>query len=153
MLDWLRDRYYRWKYGWPRPRPAAWEEAARRRGLFPAYADLGGGIALDRAGEVWYSEEPEVWSDPYVLDQPELRFAALGVALRRYPELAALAPRREATDPECPTCKGRGYAADLPPHLRYLILCECGGMGWLPARVAAMHREGVAGSESSPPAV
>src|SRR5262245_59487346 len=138
MFDWIYDRYYRWKHGWPKPRSAKWERAARDRGLFPAFADWGGGLALDRTGEVWRSEEPDQWLNPSVETDHQLRFAALGIAVRRYPALSYLTPRRGPDDPVCPTCEGRGYPAKLPPKLRYWIMCQCGGLGWIPRAVAQL---------------
>jgi len=138
MFEWLADRFYRWRHDRRRGRP--WERGPRARGLFPAYADWGGGMAVDRAGEVWYAEEPAGWAARGVVAEPDIRFAALAVAVLRHPEIAHLAPVRTAGDPACPTCHGRGYPAQLPPKLRYWIVCQCGGLGWVPTALANRPR-------------
>jgi hypothetical protein len=136
MFEWLADKYWRWRCRQTRPR--AWERGPRAHGLFPAYSDWGGGMAVDRTGEIWYSEEPAAWTNPGIVEEPSIRFAALGVAVCRHPELADVRPvRQPADDPVCPTCGGRGYPAQLPPRLRYFVVCPCGGLGWIPASLAA----------------
>ena len=142
MLDWLADKYWRWYYR--RSRARAWERGPRAHGVFPAYSDWGGGIAVDRRGEVWYSEQPSSWTNPAVVEDPAIRFAALGIAVGRHPELADVRPIRHANDPMCPTCRGRGYPAQLPPRLRYFVVCQCGGLGWVPAQLADHARTSLA---------
>jgi hypothetical protein len=93
-------------------------------------------MAVDRSGEIWYSEEPAAWTNPAIVEEPSIRFAALGVAVCRHPELAGVRPVQQQGDPTCPTCGGRGYPAQLPPHLRYFVVCPCGGLGWVPAALA-----------------
>ena len=136
MFEWLVDRYWRWRGRRNRAAQREWESAARARGLAPAYADLGGFLAVDRAGDVWCSETPDGWDAATRVAEPDVRFAAIGVAVGRHPELARLVPDRRPEDPTCPTCRGRGSPADLPPRLRDRILCQCGGLGWLPAELA-----------------
>jgi hypothetical protein len=98
MFDWITDRYYRWKHGWPKPRSAGWERAVRARGLFPAFADWGGGIALDRSGQVWRSEEPDQWLNPMVETDPQLRFALPAAARDSSANLLSLHLAQALTD-------------------------------------------------------
>ena len=134
MFEWLADRYWRWRDSRTRPRP--WERGPRAHGLFPAYSDWGAGMAVDRDGEIWYSEDPEPWTNPGIVDDPSIRFAALGVAVCRHPELSHVRPVRQASDPVCPTCDGRGYPAYLSPRVRYYVVCQCGGLGWVPVSLS-----------------
>lgn len=133
MFEWLADTFWRWRYSKPRP----WERGPRAHGLFPAYSDWGGGMAVDRNGEIWYSEDPERWTNPGIVEEPSIRFAALGVAVCRHPELAGVRPARGPEHPTCPSCHGRGYPAQLPAKLRYFVVCQCGGLGWIPAALAS----------------
>ena len=132
LFEWIADRYYRWKHGRRRARARAWETGPTARGLYPAYCDWVGGLAVDAAGEVWFSEGPAEWTAPMRVEEPEIRHAALGVAVGRHKAIAHLRPERGPNDPTCPTCKGKGYPAQLPPNQRYWILCQCGGLGWIP---------------------
>ncbi len=147
LIDWIADRYWYWRHARPRGRERAWEAVPRARGLYPAYADWVGGFALDARGEVWFSESPAEWIAPERVKERAIRHAATGVAVRRYPELASLSPVRGPDDPICPTCKGAGRSMQLPPKLRYWIVCECGGLGWIP------HESQSARSEPDAPAV
>ena len=92
MFEWLVDRYWRWKHDWHHRRLLPWERTARSLGFYPAYADWSGGIALDRAGEVWRSEDTS-WGEPTRVFEAEIRFAAQGIALRRYPSWRRLCPK------------------------------------------------------------
>ena len=137
MFDWLAERFWQWRVERDRHR-RAWEGAARARGLYPAYCDMSGaGIAVDRGGEIWYSESPETWTNVERVAEPDVRFAALGVALARHPELAHLRPQRGPDDPVCPLCGGRGSPVQFPPRVRRSIVCQCGGLGWIPARLVS----------------
>ena len=131
MFDWIADAFWRWQT--ERKRWRGWEAGARAHGLFPAYHDFGGGIAVDREGEIWYSETPAAWTNVARVEQHEMRRAALGVAVRRHPELAHLWPARTAEDPPCPSCRGTGVPRGLPARTRHVMVCECGGMGWIAA--------------------
>ena len=136
MFNWLRDKYWRWQAKRNRARRAPWERGPRSHGLFPAYADIGGGSAVDRDGEVWYSEEPMEWTDVRRVEDPALRHAILGVAVRRHPELAHIWPKRGANDLQCPGCGGTGVFGGLPVQVRHNIICQCGGLGWIPGDLA-----------------
>jgi len=94
-------------------------------------------MAVDRNGEIWYSEDPERWTNPGIVEEPSIRFAALGVAVCRHRELAHVRPVRNANDPTCPGCHGRGHPDQLPARLRYFVVCQCGGLGWIPAELAS----------------
>ncbi len=149
MFAWMLDRYWRWKHGreWALGKP--WERVPRTLGLYPAYSDWVGGFAVDQAGEIWFSDEPAIWKDPHRVAEPDIRFAVIGVAVRRHPELAQFMPVRGPDDRICPTCFGVGYPKQLPPKLRYRILCQCGGLGWIPR--ATLGAQGGNHLESVPP--
>ena len=150
FFEWIADRFYRWKYGRYRARERAWEAGPKAHGLYPAYQDWIGGFAVDATGDVWLSESPAEWGEPVRVEEPQFRHAALGVAVRRHKAIAHLTPERGVNDPICPTCGGRGYPAQLPPQHRYWILCQCGGLGWIPEGLVPPG--GVVASGSGAPA-
>lgn len=136
----ISDRFWRWRHGWPVPRAQPWFRAARAAGLYPGYADFGGAMALDASGAVWVAEDMADWSARAPVEHPGIAFAVTVHATRRYPQIAHLRPERQPGDPDCPSCGGAGFQRELPPRLRYSILCECGGGGWVPRSLAGLRR-------------
>lgn len=137
MIDWFADRFWRWWFAFWRWRGRPWERHLRGRGLYPAYADWCGAFAVDRQGVVWFSAYPDNWSEPEPVVDRAIHFAVLAVATRRHAAIAHLRPERTATDIDCPTCHGLGYPRQLKPRHRHWIICQCGGLGWVPRDMAA----------------
>ena len=108
-----------------------WVAAASRRGQFLAYADWVGIFTVDADGAVYFAERVDL-ADQFLVDDARLRNAARLAAAERTPALAHLRPVRGADDPDCPSCAGTGLVP-LPPGAEGTIICECGGLGWLPA--------------------
>lgn len=132
LVDALLDRYYRWRasrYGAARP----WESPIRAAGFYPAYSDWVGAFGVDAAGEVWFAEHGQSWSERQPVREPELQHAARGVAAVRHPAVPGLAPARGPDAVPCPQCDGHGVMYDLPARVRYAFVCQCGGLGWVPS--------------------
>jgi len=107
-----------------------WREEAISRRLLPVYSDWECWYALDELGEpVFAGEEGGKSLQP--LTNRRHRFVVLALAAARYPALASLRPVRQPDDPTCQTCGGTGRPT-LPPDVDNII-CECGGLGWIPA--------------------
>jgi hypothetical protein len=105
-------------------------------GALPLYLDMGGGVGLSSDGELigFFWDEPQA-AKPET--DPHLRFLALVVGSRKYPELASLLPKRSVTDRDCPVCEGTGFVSGLAEMgvNSNVIHCYCGGAGWLPSNV------------------
>jgi len=100
----------------------------------PLYADWSGGVAINQDHELIAFD----WDDAQsakVETNPHLRFLALVVGSKKYPELASLSPARSESDRNCPVCDGTGIVQQLAEMGvdSNVIHCYCGGAGWLPA--------------------
>ena len=100
--------------------------------LLPVILDMGGCLGLRPNGDVMSF----VWDEPRHLRperDPRICNTVYYRASVKYPELAALAPKRPATAIDCPHCDGTGSVSWLPnADLANTIVCYCGGLGWLP---------------------
>lgn len=121
--------------------PAPWElgfdppldlrAVAAATGLLPALLDMGGCLGILPSGAVGALD----WDEPgrvRDVDDARLRAIAYHRAALRHPALGALAPRRGEDAAPCPACGGSGRCPGLPAGLADRILCECGGLGWVP---------------------
>ena len=115
-----------------------WVAAARGRGQYLAYTDWVGIFTVDPDGAVYFAERVDL-ADQVRVDDARLQNAARLAAAERVPALAHLRPVRGADDPDCPSCGGTGRLR-LPPEAEGKIICECGGLGWLPAEYVDPHR-------------
>ena|SRR5215212_8707348 len=121
------------------PDPMNLCQVVARFRILPLYLDWSGGWAIRSDGEVisFSYEEP---FDLKVEDDTRIRNIALFEGSKKYPELKALAPERPSNAVGCPHCKGAGtpggireYAKEKgKEHLLDVIVCYCGGLGWLP---------------------
>ena len=106
------------------------ELAAELRAL-PILLDMGGCYWLRSDGEIFSS----IWDEPRELrveGEERIRNLVLFQAVRKFPELEPLMPKRPATAQDCDFCRGTGIVNELPPELAKDVLCFCGGLGWLP---------------------
>jgi hypothetical protein len=108
-----------------------WREEAVHRRLLPVYSDWECWYALTEQGEPVYAGE-EGWNGLQPLTNRRHRFVVFAIAAATYPALANLRPVRKPEDPTCETCGGTGRPR-LPPGVENSIICECGGLGWIPA--------------------
>lgn len=86
----------------------------------------GGFDYIDANGEVWAQD---LWRDSLeqIADGPR-KVAAIAIAAKRTPELAAWLPRRPSSAVNCSMCSARGWL-DVARHT---FLCTaCHGMGWV----------------------
>lgn len=109
----------------------AWLRDAREAGLYAGYADWMGVMAVDESAEVWFIPHGETWAAKKRVAELEIRHAVRAQAAKRYPRVKALRYNSPPEHDICPTCDGTG-TPHLPPSLRYRVVCQCGGLGWIP---------------------
>ncbi len=61
-------------------------------------------------------------------------YGVLLVGARKFPELCALIPKREPDDYQCESCVGTGEHPLKSETGDKRVICECGGLGFLPNR-------------------
>ena len=104
---------------------------ATRYNLLPIYPDWTHCYGLRSDGIVFlFSTEDEEMTIHEETDE-RLRNMALYLGAKKYPELKLLVPVRPATAIDCPACEGLGKI-DIPGVGPDVIVCYCGGLGWLP---------------------
>ena len=131
IVELIRDRYHRWRAARYRA-SLPWVKRVREVGLYPAYSDWIGAFAVDAQGGVWFTEHGRNWGEREAVAEPELQHVVRGVAALAHPHVVALRQRRAEDARTCESCKGRGVMYDLPAHLRHRVVCQCGGLGWVP---------------------
>ena len=102
----------------------------------PLYLDWTGCLAIRPDGEVIWIED-ESYEVREVEDERE-RNLALFQGSRRDPDLRCLVPPRPPDAFDCPDCHGTGklpFRGDQA-HLAEVVVCSCGGLGWVPASPA-----------------
>lgn len=102
----------------------------------PLYLDWTGCLAIRPDGEVIWIED-ESYEVREVEDE-RVRNLALFQGSRRDPDLRCLVPSRPPDATDCPDCHGTGK---LPfpagkEDLAEVVVCSCGGLGWVPASPA-----------------
>lgn len=122
-------------------RPASWHKDARAAGYFPAYADWMGIFALDPSGVVWFAPHPVDWSSAERVEEVDLIHVARVQAARWTPSALPFLPIRGPTAHTCPSCHGSGNPNTSARHWSK-VMCECGGLGWVPAAWRSSHTSG-----------
>ncbi len=112
------------------------QSLARREQLLPIYRDWTGFIGINSEGRLFFVDTEEQ-SSPKVLDSPAFAHVALAQSRVHFPALAPLVPRRAADSRDCPSCGGTGQVVIGGHAIAENVVCACGGLGWLPANVAA----------------
>ena len=106
-------------------------EGARRHDVLPLWNDFMGCIAIRPDGEVVFFSWDDVGALEVVAEigpDQAMVHAARGFGSRRFPMLAGIAPARGPEARTCGTCKGEGVIPGVPEN----VVCECGGLGWVP---------------------
>ena len=89
-------------------------------------------------GEVWVvategDEKPQVESDA------RMRRMALFQGTKKYPKLKPLVPSRPLDAVACSHCGGSGRV-DVPGVEPGVVICYCGGLGWLTSEDDSTHQ-------------
>ena len=110
--------------------------------VLPLTSDMGGFYGVSTAGALfefhWEGDE----RGRLVTDERAVHSTWFQAA-KKYPELAAFLPHRPPSAQVCEVCGGTGTPANLPEHLADVIVCYCGGAGWLPPATAQAPRPAV----------
>jgi hypothetical protein len=106
--------------------------------LLPLYLDWTAFIGLAPTGELVLAE----YEAPFATKNAEvaeagrwkagIRHLAFAAGFIRYPHLTWLQPVRTSDAVVCTTCSGTGRPSFGGEPAPENVLCECGGMGWLP---------------------
>ena len=108
------------------PEHEAVREIAERHGALMLYAGWTGWLAIRPTGELLYiDDQRRDFTEPV---EPMWITVALLKGTRKFPELAALLPRRSQTSVDCSLCKGTGAPI---PQLPKIGCGVCGGIGFV----------------------
>jgi hypothetical protein len=91
-------------------------------------------LDTDGALHVLLGDPPAAGAERTVANALEANFAWFGT-MERFPELRFLLPVRPADASECRICGGTG---EPPWQGQHLVVCGCGGAGWLPPGAEGM---------------
>ena len=108
--------------------------AAQTHHALPFWKDIGGCLFLHPTGAVLTLG----WDTPSVVEPVEdtphdrnLVHAARASAAERFPSISGLRPERGPNARTCPGCGGTGRLSAYADRFKFLV-CQCGGLGWLP---------------------
>jgi hypothetical protein len=113
-------------------RPTLGESAALisdQKSLVPIEQTIDGWFCLTCGGEVVHVDAAGGQAE--IIYSKILAVAMLGSLARRFPLATWFLPRADRAMP-CPRCKGYGTVPNLSEKLRERVLCQCGGIGWIP---------------------
>lgn len=105
--------------------------ASKHRAL-PLFRGMDGYCALALTGQVLEFEWPR-FDDPMPISPRRRAYGAIAIGARHYPELAPLLPTRQPEDADCEHCGGSGRHPLAIETSDERVLCECGGLGFLPS--------------------
>jgi hypothetical protein len=120
-------------------KPSVQESAARARNQRVVLSDWAGIWTVGEDGTPYFSERTDL-VDQVEVQELKGRNMARALAAERYPDMARFRPVRSNTDLDCSTCGGTGKIA-LPSNAQGQLICECGGLGWLPAKSSPSDRD------------
>jgi len=115
---------------------------ARTLDVLPLYPDWSAFIGLAPSGAlVWVDyDEPNNVQDAEIVERDRwkagIRHLAFSVGFMRYPDLTWLKPVRTPDCTTCTSCSGTGRTAINGKPAPENVVCECGGMGWIPGVVS-----------------
>ena len=117
----------------PAPVPDWARETVVRERVLPLFYDWNGFVALRPGGQVVLFDVEGGEAEPVV--DARVRHVAMAEGARRYAGLPFLLPARTPDAVACESCRGTGRLTFGPgsEHLSDKVICECGGLGWLPA--------------------
>ena len=116
----------------PAAEPVYQRHLAVRHGVLPLWGDLDCTWALNSNGEI-IALPDDVPLDAHIEGDTLRRNTALVQGSKLYPELAALIPARPSDAQTCPDCNGSGVNPVTSDPKYAMVICLCGGTGWLPA--------------------
>jgi hypothetical protein len=116
----------------PAADPVYQRHLAVRHSVLPLWGDLDCTWALNRDGEI-IAFPDGISLDMHIEDDPLRRNTALVQGSKLYPEIAALIPARPSDAQTCPDCNGSGMNPVTSNPKYAMVICLCGGTGWLPA--------------------
>ena len=116
----------------PEAAPEYHRQLAAKYNVLPLFSEWEGSWVLNPEGEVIIFPD-DLASGARVEDDTLRRNTALVQGSKLYPELAALIPARPPDAQTCPDCGGSGVhpVTSIPKYA--MIICLCGGTGWVPA--------------------
>ena len=104
---------------------------AIRHGVLPLWGDFDCAWALNPDGEIIaFPDDSSL--DVHIEDDTLRRNTALVQGSKLYPELATLIPVRPSDARTCPDCNGSGVNPVTSDPKYAMVICLCGGTGWLP---------------------
>ncbi len=127
LQDWLSRRIE--AYCRDDAEPQYLKAYASRHSVLPLFVDWTGFWGISANGSVLLIDTEEDTPPVLEADARILRIALFQGA-RKFPELRPLVPRRPDAAGDCPNCHGQGVI-DIPGVERGVIVCSCGGLGWL----------------------
>jgi hypothetical protein len=116
----------------PAADPIYMRHLAIRHGVLPLFGDLACTWALNPEGEI-ISFPDDFNSEIHTESDVVSRNTALVQGAKLYPELAALIPARPPDAQTCPDCNGSSINPVTSNPEYAMVVCLCGGTGWLPA--------------------
>jgi hypothetical protein len=113
------------------PDPQDLRSLAKRKGILPLYLDWSGAFAITRSGDIvsFLYDEPETLRPE---SDPRIRNMILFRGSKKFSELKILVPTRPRTASTCDHCAGTGNAPEDAQIGPDVIVCYCGGLGWIP---------------------
>ena len=99
--------------------------------VLPLASDMGGFYGVTTSGAFLEFDWDGDGRGRLVTDERAVQSSWFQAA-KKYPEFAVFLPDRPPLAQVCELCGGTGMPASLPAHLADVIVCYCGGAGWLP---------------------
>ena len=114
------------------PEGAVSHDQVRRANALPVYNDIGGSLLITPEAEILaLRHEGADRAQPEV--DPRWRQVAFARAAERFPQLAALLPRRPPDAMDCPRCGAEGV---VQAGTAFITCAECSGLGWKGSNVS-----------------
>lgn len=108
--------------------------------ILPLLVDWNGFFGIQANGDilcVQHDDKPENEEDVELITEDRLRRVALAQGAKKYAWLAELMPPRPGDAVDCSGCGGTGQI-QVPGISPGVIVCYCGGLGWLAVEEQAL---------------